>query len=443
VPISSDVDMSEVDRKIAQQLETSLSASQQSPLCVAFSGGLDSTVLLHALVQLAADRPLRALHINHQLQANADDWQSHCRQFCQAHAITFQAICVDTEAFQSLGPEGAARAARYQAFSENLQQNELLLTAHHADDQVETMLLALLRGSGAVGLSACAAQRPLGRGQLMRPLLDISRQQLQHYAVHHQLDWIEDPSNQSLDFDRNYLRHEVIPRLAMRWPQLNTTITRSIAWQVEQSQLMAELAVIDLSQLDVDAALTCAGLSQSISTLACDQLMLLSPVRQRNVLRYWISSKGFSLPSAAVLEQIRRAAVASGIEASPCVQWGEAEIRRYRQQLYLQAPLEEHDANQCLSWSLQHNLNLPSLGMELTVDELSQQGLKLSQITQVQVRFRSGGESIRVNKRACSKDLKTVFQEFGLPPWLRSRVPLIFHQDELICVWNIVISDGY
>ena len=116
--------------------------------------------------------------------------------------------------------------------------------------------------------------------------------------------------------------------------------------------------------------------------------MLLSPVRQRNVLRYWISSKDFSLPSAEVLEQIRRAAVASGIEASPCVQWGEAEIRRYRQQLYLQSPLEEHDANQCLSWSLQHNLNLPSFGMELTVDELSQQGLKLSQITQVQVRFR-------------------------------------------------------
>ena len=435
--------MSDLQSKIAQYLETMLSTDQQSPLCVAFSGGLDSTVLLHALVQQVVDRPLRALHINHQLQGSADDWQAHCRQFCQDHAVTFQSIRVVTEAFQGLGLEGAARAARYQAFSENLGQGESLLTAHHADDQVETMLLALMRGSGALGLAACAPQRPLGQGQLIRPLLDISRQQLQQYAEQHHLSWIDDPSNQSLAFDRNYLRHEVIPRLAMRWPQLNTTVSRSITWQSEQSQLLSDLAASDLTQLELDVAPTYDGLGSPVSTVDCKQLLALSPARQRNVLRHWMSSKGFVLPSAAVLEQIRTAALTSGSETSPRVQWGEAEIRRYRQQLYLQTPLAEHDASQCLSWDLQQTLDLPSLGIVLTQADLLQQGLKLPQITQVQVRFRSGGESIRVSKRACSKDLKGVFQEFGLPPWLRDRVPLIFYQDELICVWNIAISDGY
>ncbi|MDG1250290.1 MAG: tRNA lysidine(34) synthetase TilS [Gammaproteobacteria bacterium] len=435
--------MSDSQNKIVQDLETILSVDQQSPLCVAFSGGLDSTVLLHALVQQVTDRPLRALHINHQLQDGADDWQAHCRRFCQDHAVSFQAIRVATEAFQDLGIEGAARAARYQAFSENLGRNEWLLTAHHADDQVETMLLALMRGSGASGLAACAPQRPLGQGQLIRPLLDISRQQLQQYAEQHQLSWIDDPSNQSLVFDRNYLRHQVVPQLAVRWPQLNTTISRSIAWQSEQSQLLADLAASDLMQLDLDVVSTYGSLGSPVSTLDCNQLLALSPVRQRNVLRYWISSKGFVLPSAAVLEQIRTAVLSSGSETSPRVQWGEAEIRCYRQQLYLQTPLAEHDASQCLSWNLQQDLNLPSLGIVLTSADLSQQGLKLPQVTQVQVRFRSGGESIRVSKRACSKDLKGVFQEFGLPPWLRDRIPLIFYQDELICVWNIAISDGY
>ena len=441
--IGADTGMSELQSQIAQQLDAMLNADQKSPLCVAFSGGLDSTVLLHALVQQAVDRPLRALHINHQLQEHADDWQAHCHQFCQDHAVAFQSIRVATEAFQGLGLEGAARAARYQAFSENLGQGESLLAAHHADDQVETMLLALMRGSGALGLSACARQRPLGRGQLIRPLLDISRQQLRQYAEQHQLSWIDDPSNQSLVFDRNYLRHQVIPQLATRWPQLNTTISRSIAWQSEQSELLADLAATDLTQLGLDAVPIYDGFSSSVSTVACSQLLALSPARQRNVLRYWISSRGFVLPSAAVLEQIRTAALASGVETSPRVQWGEAEIRRYRQQLYLQAPLAEHDASQSLSWDLQQALNLPSLGIALTPADLSRQGLRLPQGARVQVRFRSGGESIRASKRDCSKDLKGIFQEFGLPPWLRDRIPLIFYQDELVCVWNIVISDGY
>ena len=180
-----------------------------------------------------------------------------------------------------------------------------------------------------------------------------------------------------------------------------------------------------------------------VSTLDSSRLQALSAARQRNALRYWISKQGFLLPSAAVLEQIRRAASATAIKASPRVQWGQAEIRCYREQLYLQRPLSEHDASQCLCWNLEQTLSLPILGLSLTTADLFRQGLKLPQDAQVEVRFRTGGESISVSKRACSKDLKAVFQEFGLPPWLRDRVPLIFYQSELICVWNIVISDGY
>ena len=435
--------MIDLQSKITEQLQLILGADQQSPLCVAFSGGLDSSVLLHALVQQSGHRPLRALHINHQLQDSADDWQAHCQRFCSAHDIAFQALAVETESFSGLGLEGAARAARYQAFAENLAAGESLLTAHHADDQVETMILALVRGSGALGLSACATQRSLGQGQLLRPLLDVSRQQLREYAEQHQLSWIEDPSNQKLTFDRNYLRHEVIPRLSTRWPQLNSTVSRSIAWQVEQSQLLADLAIIDCAGLGIDAALTDNGLSSVVSTLDSSRLQALSAARQRNALRYWISKQGFLLPSAAVLEQIRRAASATAIKASPRVQWGQAEIRCYREQLYLQRPLSEHDASQCLCWNLEQTLSLPILGLSLTTADLFRQGLKLPQDAQVEVRFRTGGESISVSKRACSKDLKAVFQEFGLPPWLRDRVPLIFYQSELICVWNIAISDGY
>ncbi|MBV2205059.1 MAG: tRNA lysidine(34) synthetase TilS, partial [Pseudomonas sp.] len=255
--------------------------------CVAFSGGLDSTVLLQLLADLArreALPPLRAIHVHHGLQPAADAWPEHCRRVCTALGIPLEVVHVQVEAGCSL--EQAARQARYAAIEMRLEEGEVLLTAQHRDDQAETLLFRLLRGAGVRGLAAMPARRRLGRGWLMRPLLDVSRGELEAHARRLGLAWVEDPSNDSLDFSRNYLRHQVMPLLAQRWPQSVTTLARTAAHMTEAQRLLDELAEMDLAMMAPPAAYAWLP----VPSLMLGPMLSLSPARQRNALRHWLAS---------------------------------------------------------------------------------------------------------------------------------------------------------
>ena len=402
---------------------------------IAFSGGLDSTVLLHAVHSVVAstNHSLCAIHINHQLHADSADWSQHCSNVCNQLSINFNSLSVDTQPWVHLGVEGAAREARYKAFADTLKAKDILLTAHHADDQIETVLLQLFRGAGAHGLAACAATRALGDAVLMRPLLDVSRDEIKAYAQQHKLRWLDDPSNDSLQFDRNYLRHSVTPLLHARWAGLHETINRTAQWQSEHMELLNDLAQIDLS----------SAKGRIDRQLACDKLIRLSNTRLRNALRWWIRQNGFPAPSAQVMQHILANVVNAGEDREPVVSWQGCEVRKYRNTLYIQAVLLPHDATLRYQWDLSKSLELPSVGITLTCEGLNVLGIELNDIKQLQVGFRVGGEVMRPRGRGCQKELKTLFQEAGVVPWIRNRIPLLFDEDQLICVWGYWVAEGY
>ncbi|CAI1821485.1 tRNA(Ile)-lysidine synthase [Serratia quinivorans] len=417
------------NNQLSAQLARQLGAHRH--LLVAFSGGLDSSVLLHLLVGLRQQLPdlqLRAVHVHHGLSAFADQWVTHCRQQCVAWQLPLVVQHVQVDSQQG-GIEAAARAARYSAFASTLAADEILLTAQHLDDQCETFLLALKRGSGPAGLSAMAAQTSLGNNHLLRPLLGHSRQQLEAYARQHQLSWIEDDSNQDSRFDRNFLRLQVLPLLNQRWPHFASATARSASLCAEQEQLLDELLSEQLHQLlDEDRALAIEGL------LTC------SPVRRFALLRRWISLFGVAMPSREQLQRLWEEVALSREDAEPQLQLGQYQFRRFRRRLYL-LPLMADLREISLSWSLGDPLMLPDGLGEL----LSGEGdicLRAPQSQQkVSIRFSAQGKH-RILGRAHSRPIKKLWQELGIPPWQRERTPLIYYDDQLIAALGIFVSEA-
>lgn len=399
-------------------------------LLVAFSGGLDSSVLLHLLMQLRQQHPelvLRAVHIHHGLSRFSDDWVAHCQQQCKRWQIPLVVHHVQLET-RFGGIEAAARKARYAAFRKTLAVGETLLTAQHLDDQCETFLLALKRGSGPAGLSAMAARSYLDHNMLIRPLLDISRQQLEAYAQQHQLQWIEDDSNQDAKFDRNFLRLQVLPELNARWPHFAEATARSASLCAEQEQLLDELLAEPLSQLlDRQNSLLIAGLQ------AC------SAVKRYALLRRWIASFGVSMPARDGLQRLWHEVALSREDAEPRLQLGDYQIRRFRQRLYL-LPLMSDLSGQQLSWRYDAPLALPDgLGTLLAGegDVLIRTPHKHEKVS---VRFTAKGK-VRIVGRAGSRQIKKLWQELGIPPWQRERIPLIYYDDKLIAAVNVFVTE--
>ena len=268
-------------------------------LVVAYSGGVDSHVLLHA-IRCASREPgagidLRALYINHQLQALGTTWRRHCADVCRQLAVPFTAIDIDIEIVPGQSPEEAARDTRYRAIEQQLRPIDAVLTAHHLDDQAETVLLQLLRGSGPAGLAAMPGFRPLGASLHLRPFLALPRCILVDYARVHKLHWVEDPSNRCDRYQRNYVRNQVWPTIALRWPTANASLARAAQNGAEASALNASLAAID-SEL-VLGANGCIDLAA---------LARLEYLRQKNVLRHWLRKAAGKFPSRAVLQTLYR-----------------------------------------------------------------------------------------------------------------------------------------
>ena len=407
------------------QLLLALSPWRNAPVwTMAFSGGLDSTVLLHLLAGLAQREPLpplRAIHIQHGLQAAAEAWPAHCQQVCDELGVPL--LQREVRVLPGASLEQAARDARYAAFVELLGAGEVLLTAQHRDDQAETLLFRLLRGAGARGLAAMPATRKLGGGQLVRPLLAVSRAQLDAYARVHGLRWVEDPSNSDERFSRNFLRRQVLPLLAQRWPQAVASMARSAAHLSEAQGLLDELAQADLAAIEQESRF--AGLP--LPSLALAPLLRLSAARQRNLVRYWLAPLT-SLPDSDHWAGWVSLATAAA-DAAPIWRLAGGELHRadgrlwWLSGLYLQA--------------------LPSIALSLPADKpLSLPGnghvclRGPAPAGALQVRYRQGGEQLHLPQRG-RRDLKRLLNEAGVPGFLRSRWPLLYQGEQLLAVANL------
>ncbi len=402
---------------------------------LAYSGGLDSQVLLHALSQLLPLTRLRAIHVNHSWHVDALKWAQLCQHSCERLGIDCEVITVDARAKAGQSPEAYARRLRYKAIAERIPAGDYLLTAHHRDDQAETLLLQLLRGSGLRGLASIPfCQAFAKKAYLMRPLLKFSRAELYAYAKAQQLIWIEDSSNTDLRFNRNFIRHRALMLIQQRWPQANKTLARTAENISEAHGLLEEIAHDDWNRVQ----------GPDFNTLIISALLNLSVARRRNVLRYWLSRLNFPIPSQKQLQQIE-ALFVSKVDASPQVNWAGVQLRRYRDSLYaLNLENEQVLPHSVVSWRLNQTLLLPKLGL-LTASKTLGQGLtcSLMEQRQVEVDFRHGGERFHSSDRLGSHPLKKLFQEWGVPPWQRNKIPLIFYQQELIAVAGYAVHADF
>ncbi|HEB81478.1 MAG TPA: tRNA lysidine(34) synthetase TilS [Gammaproteobacteria bacterium] len=442
-------------QRFRQSLETLYTLPPEGRYVVAFSGGVDSHVLLFACQRLGL--PVRAVHVHHGLQAEADDWVVHCRAVCTELAVALTVLNVDATAGAGQSPEEAARDARYAAIADDLCAGECLLTAQHRDDQAETLLLQLFRGGSSAGMAAMPGCRPFGRGVHLRPLLDFSRHEIEAFAAESRLEWIEDPSNLDTRFDRNFLRQQVMPLLRQRWPRLAAQLANVAALQADNRQVLDNMAAIDLADSVITPPVLQLPLFHDIlSVLAISRLQQLSHARRMNLLRYWIRLNLKTSPSRKLLQEIESALIHVRSDAKPQLQFNGYAFRRYRDGLYLLQPAitaqdEASLVGMSFSWrpGVQKQLSLPQAGIMLQAVTTEAGGLRPELMQeQLTLRFRQGGERFRPQGRAHSQQLKKLLQEAGIPPWERNRIPLLYCGDTLIGVaglWagnDAVVANG-
>ena len=399
-------------------------------LLVGFSGGLDSTVLLHRL-KLWRDRDpdvqLRAMHVHHGLSPHAEEWVAHCEALCAAWAIPLLVERV-TLIDEGQGIEAHARKARYAAFSAALLPGEALITAQHLDDQCETFLLALKRGSGPAGLSAMPARSDFAGTQLLRPLLGETRASLETWAREHKLSWIEDESNQDDSYDRNFLRLRVLPLLSERWPHFADATARSAMLCAEQELLLDELLSADLADLICEDG-----------ALAIAPLEAMSPVRRAALLRRWLASHRAAMPSRAMLSRIWDEVAQAREDASPCVFLNGFEIRRYKGKLWWVNAMPSL-SNVVLDWaSPQVPLILPGNAGRVSLAPSGHVRLPKPD-EPVTVRFKAGG-LLHIVGRNGGRKLKKIWQECSVPPWRRDTTPLLFYGETLMAAAGVFITE--
>jgi tRNA(Ile)-lysidine synthase len=399
---------------------------RQTPLAVAFSGGIDSTVLLAAIVDLGLTADIRALHVDHGLHGHSPAWRAHCERVAAGLGVAFAGAVVRVETEGNL--EASARKARYAALAELMRPGEVLLTAHHADDQLETLLYRLVRGAGVRGMRGILDFDTFGPGFIARPLLAIERSTIEALARELRLAWIEDPANADTRFDRNFLRRDVVPRLKAHWPHAAQS-----AHRLGCAMRDAEEVLDAMAELDVPAR-------AALDALACEALRALSPARQRNLLRYAIRKLGLGTPDADHLARLGRA-IGLDEPHTARVQWPGGEAGVFRDTLYLFAPLgrqAEGSARRltpALTWhGPAGRLELvPTKGRGLP-DAWVQAGLD--------VRFRTGGEVFQPLGSPRPMPLKKWLHEAEIVPWMRERIPLLVHEGYIVAVADLCFGEA-
>ena len=407
-------------------------ANEPHRYVIALSGGLDSTVLAHALAVTRERhrKSLLAVHVDHQLQPDSGRWTDYCRGLAGRLGIEFVAERVSVAGAGSGGLEAAAREARYGALGRHTHAGDWLLSAHHRNDQAETLLLNLMRGSGPAGLAGIGLLASFAGGWLARPLIDVSRGALETYAMAQELRWLDDPSNDDLRFDRNFLRHDVLPALEQRWPGVVERLARSAELAGDAAAMLDELAAIDLQRV-----------GGRVEKLEIEGLLQFSDARQRNLLRYAIRRAGLPVPGAARLASVIDTVLRAREDAQPLVTWQGAELRRYRGTLYLLPPLGE------ASWPPEGRalgarpITLgPGMGT-LRLAPGAPRGLSRPVVERgLTVRGRRGGEELKPAGQAPTKKLKKLLQDDGVVPWMRDRLPLVYAGEELVAVADLWLA---
>lgn len=399
--------------------------------CVAFSGGVDSTALLVALAQLGEKTltaPVRAAHVNHGLDPSAENWAQQCVQTAAAWGIHCLDLRVDLDDSAGKGVEAAAREARYEALGRALFPGEVLLTAHHLNDQAETVFLQLIRGAGVAGLAAMPALQQFGGGWHLRPMLEFAREDIEAFAREQGLRWIEDSSNFDARYDRSYLRHEILPRLRTRWPALDRTVARAARHCAQATSILDYCGQIALAD------------SVGADSLSIEHLQALDTARRLNLLRYWIKSRALPLPATIQLEEAERHLLTARQDAEPLVAWPGAELRRFRDRIYAMKPLTAASPRSGL-WHPGERLKLGEGLGSLRAVEAVGAGIRADLMEKpIEVRFRIGGERLKPAGSVHTRPLKKLFHEQGVLPWMRDKIPLLFKDRDLVAVGDIWIA---
>ncbi|UZE97357.1 tRNA lysidine(34) synthetase TilS [Alkalimarinus alittae] len=428
---------------------------------VALSGGLDSSLLLLLASRYLSQfrqSPVTAIHVHHGLSDYADQWQAHCEQMCQRWGVALVVRKVSLTN-KTKGVEEAARAARYTVFEDVLPNGAVLLQGHHQNDQAETVLLRLMRGAGAKGIASIPRTREFNSAIIERPFLALPRKILLQVATAFELEWVEDESNASLDYDRNYIRHEIIPQLENRWQGAISRLAMSASHCRESAELEDALAQIDLASIKHDVF----DLALSIT-----ELMTLPMSRQRNVVRYWLRQKGVGYPGEKRFQRIWTELLIARDDANPLIEWSLGCVRRYRNAIFALSVREIEDqkaaSHDVIKIGVEPSLYGDDQGVgrlslfERTIlgkcytlcvmDGESKEGDRLllrrpKRGEQVSIQFRQGGELFKPVGKAHHRPLKKWFHDENVPPWLRDSIPLLYYNESLVAVGNLLVAEGF
>ena len=385
---------------------------------VAFSGGVDSTVLLHLMSQLSSQRgfELIALHVSHNLQAESSAWAEHCAEMCASLGVSFRHTSLNLDS----SSEATARDARYQWFSEQVEYGSVLMTAHHQQDRAETFLFNLMRGAGSTGLSSLRAKRPFFGAKLVRPLLGLNKQQILDYAHQHDLKWVEDPSNNDQGYSRNEIRHQVLPTLETFRPDAIQNIARAAANLEQENGLLREVAICDL----VDVREHPIHPLDNSHALCIDDLGHLTIRRQANLIRFWLQSLKLHTPSRKFLAKLLLA-ISEPPTSTAVLQEGGRQFRFYKGFMYVMPAKQELQKVCSVKWQ---NLEKPVGLFENKLQVGSTQKLRELIFSHSKANLRLVTKPEVSNPKALqghSLNLKKWMQDIGVPPWRRQALPLL------------------
>ena len=402
---------------------------------IAYSGGMDSSVLLHLFYSISdkLNKPVEVIYVDHGLNPKSQKWGKFCINQSQEYGFSFKELVIDEEYKKGESIEAWAREKRYELVNEAISDKDIVFTGHHQDDQVETFFLQALRGSGPRGLSSMPNLKKMNKGLLARPLLNYSRDALLQYAKNNNLNWCEDESNQKQQFDRNYLRQSVLPIVEARWPTYRDTINRLLNHQQEYTSLLDEVAGKDLKN----------SIGTENNCLVLSKVNDLSFIRQKNLIYFWLNKLNLDLPAAKHMNNIIHEIINIDTDKSPCINWTNVELRRYRDLLYAGKKMSNIDIESVIMWDISKPVSFleETLSAQIvTGNGLSEHKTKNSKL---EIRHRQGGEKINPVNLNHSKTIKQLFQENGVLPWFRDRIPLIYIDENLAAIPGFCIDKNY